>query len=489
MVDQVIASTLQVYGGNCRTPNLVRLAEKGVVFNNAYTTVPLCTPARGSVFTGLYPHKHGLLYNSTHAAYGRPELTNAETMISTPLRRKNYKCCYIGKWHIGENMGPRDYGFEGTSFAGYGLPSNYVEDYDVFLKENGHPGLREVVARDVIASIDMPSVKFPLGEYPLPEEVRGSEIYGGVVDLPSDLTPAGFVAKRTMEKIEEHKDDSFFLTAAFWGPHHPAFPSSEFAGLHKAEEIKEWGNFRDDLEDKPAIQKRYTDSLHKRFNRESWPLWQKVIALHFDFMSMIDAQIGRILDSLEAHGIQDETMIIFTSDHGDSLGCHGGIWDKGPYAYDEVCKVPMIASGPDIAPRASNALISNMDIYSTILEFCGTDIPANVDSVSFLRVAQGTEESCRDAVFSHFYGFDRRGLFLQRGIRMGKYKYVFNPSSIDEFYDLEEDPCELKNRINEGRQELSGLKKRLYVEMKRSEDPYLQFADELMNIREGNREQ
>ena len=204
---------------------------------------------------------------------------------------------------------------------------------------------------------------------------------------------------------------------------------------------------------------------------------------------MIDAQIGRILDSLEAHGIQDETMIIFTSDHGDSLGCHGGIWDKGPYAYDEVCKVPMIASGPDIAPRASNALISNMDIYSTILEFCGTDIPANVDSVSFLRVAQGTEESCRDAVFSHFYGFDRRGLFLQRGIRMGKYKYVFNPSSIDEFYDLEEDPCELKNRINEGRQELSGLKKRLYVEMKRSEDPYLQFADELMNIREGNREQ
>ena len=71
MVDQVIASTLQVYGGACRVPNLTSLAEHGIVFNNAYTTVPLCTPARGSVFTGMYPHKHGLLYNSTNAAYGR----------------------------------------------------------------------------------------------------------------------------------------------------------------------------------------------------------------------------------------------------------------------------------------------------------------------------------------------------------------------------------------------------------------------------------
>jgi arylsulfatase A-like enzyme len=406
-------------------------------------------------------------------------------MISHYLKQNNCECGYIGKWHIGEKMGPNEYGFEGTSFAGYGLPSNYVKDYDDFLKENDHPGLNEVKVKNITASIDMPEVKFPLAKFKLPEEVRGTELYSGVIDLPTKLTPAGFVAQRTMEMLEKHRDSSFFITASFWGPHHPAFPSEEFSGTHKPEDIEEWKNFRDTLSDKPPIQKRYVECLHKRLKKESWPLWSKVIAAHFDFMTMIDAQAGRILDKLDELGISEETMVIFTADHGDSLGCHGGLWDKGPYAYDEVCKVPLIVKTPSCAPNQSNALVSNMDIYSTVLDYQGTEIPDESDSVSFLPVVKGEKEKTRDAVFTHFHGFDVRGTFLQRVIRKENFKYAYNPSSIDEFYNLEEDPYEMNNLINSANEsaKLKEMKEDLLNEMKRSNDPFTHFADEFMGIR------
>ncbi len=484
LVDQVIASTLEAYGGQCKTPNLKKLAKRGVVFKNAYTTVPLCSPARASLFTGMYPHKHGILYNTTGAAYGRLELPDAGTMISGPLARKGVNCAYFGKWHIGEKMGPTKYGFEGTSHAGYGLPSNYVEEYDEFLNENGHPGMDHVEAKDVIASVDLPSIKFPMGKN-TPKEIKGCEIYAGILDLPSELSPAGFVASRTIDKLKAVKDKPFFITSSFWGPHHPALPSAEFAGTHEPENITEWGSFKDDFSGKPAINKRYAERLHCRFNKEAWPLWQKVIALHYDFMTMIDAQIGRILNVLEAQGLADDTLVIFSADHGDSLGCHGGQWDKGPYAYDEVTKVPLIISGPGTAPGLkSDSLASNMDIYSTVLDFCGAEIPQGVDSVSLLPELSGQNESVRDAIFSHFYGFDVRGLFLQRMVRMGDWKYAYNPSSTDELYNLSEDPDELNNLLDapEAAEHLKLLQKRLSLEMNSTNDPYAHFADDLMGL-------
>jgi len=484
LVDQVIAAALQPYGGACRTPNLARLADEGVVFDNACTTITLCSPARGSLFTGLYPHRHGVLYNTTGAAYGVPDLTRTDTMLTRPLQAAGVRCGYVGKWHAGSRLGPREYGFEGAKCPGFGLPSGHVEEYDAFLREHGRAGMCDAVARHVIAATDVPELRLPFGRH-LPPGVKGAEVYAGVLDLPAELTPAGFVASRAIDKLQEFRGCPFFLTASFWGPHHPAFPAPEFAGLHDPLSIPEWPNYRDALEDKPRIQKRYAERLHRRFNREGWPLWRKVIAAHFDHMSMIDAQIGRILAALAELGLSEDTAVVFCADHGDTLGCHGGQWDKGPYMYEETCRVPLIVRGPGVpGERRTGAVVSNMDIYSTVLEVCGASAPPDVDSRSFLPIVEGREGQGRDAVFAHFYGFDTRGLFLQRMVRTERLKYVYNPSDIDELYDLESDPHELTNRVAdpEERNALRRLQTRLLAEMTATNDPFVPMAAELMGI-------
>ncbi len=485
MTDQVIADTLSCYGGNiCQTPNLQKLAEASAIFSKAYTSVPLCTPARASIFTGKYPHKHGLLYNATYESYGRPELVDASSMITTPLKDAGYHCGYIGKWHIGEKLGPVDYGFEGTRFAGYGLPSDFVADYDDYLKEKGHPGQEFVKVKNFVSSRDIDSLNFPLGRN-MPPDFNGSEQYAGVVDLPTELTPAGFVASRTVDMLNQFKDEPFFLTASFWGPHHPAMPNNTYAGTHSPEAIEEWANYNDELNGKPNIQSRYIKCLHRRFNEEGWPLWSKVIAAHFDFMTMIDSQIGLILDELDNLGLRENTLVIFTADHGDSLGCHGGLWDKGPYNYEEVMRVPMLVRVPGLENMSvHNAMVNNMDVYSTILDYCGAKCPDDVDSVSFLPVAERNAKSVRDFVMTQFYGFDVRGLCLQRSIISGNLKYVFNPADIDEFYDLDDDPDEMTNGIDDSSKagEITMMKTKLSNEMKRVKDPYATFASQLMGL-------
>jgi len=122
LVDQVIRDTIAPYsvGEICKTPNISNLSKNSIVFDNAYTTISLCSPARASLFTGKIPHKHGMLYNNTSHIYGKQELENPDDMISFPLIKAGYKCGYVGKWHI-DKHGPNKYGFEGTKFAGYGI--------------------------------------------------------------------------------------------------------------------------------------------------------------------------------------------------------------------------------------------------------------------------------------------------------------------------------------------------------------------------------
>jgi arylsulfatase A-like enzyme len=317
------------------------------------------------------------------------------------------------------------------------------------------------------------------------EAGKGGGLYDGTIDLPTELTPAGFVAGKTIELLREFNENPFFLVSSFWGPHHPSLPSPEFAGTHDPDSIGEWKNYRDELAEKPRIQKRYRDQLHRYLTDAPWEIWQKIIAGHFDFMSMIDQQIGRILDELQKLGQEEDTLIIFVADHGDTLGCHGGQWDKGPYMYEETYRIPMIIRPPRPREATRNSsLVSNMDLFSTVLDFCGVQPPSNVDSRSLIPIIEGNKEAIRESVLGQFYGFDKRGMNFQRMLRKGDYKYVYNPSDIDELYDLESDPHELANLINRSEKQefASDMKQTLYEEMKKSGDPFADEACHLMGL-------
>ncbi|MBN1674909.1 MAG: sulfatase-like hydrolase/transferase [Kiritimatiellae bacterium] len=483
VVDQVIRDSLSAYGGPCGTPALENLARSGVQFTGAYTTISLCSPARGSMFTGQLPHRHGVLYNVTDAAYGRAELDENAPMITRFLAPAGYRCGYFGKWHIGLRRGPREHGFEGTSHPGFGLPSGFVAEYDAFLKRQGHAGLRQVSVRDLLTAVNVPSALMPLGR-DIPGAAKGA-LYSGVIDLPTELTPAGYVASETIEFMRRSEGARFFAVAAFWGPHHPALPSPEYAGRHPPASLPEWPNYRDELRTKPRIQARYAQRLQPRLTGLPWGEWQRIIAAHYDFMAMIDSQIGRMLDALTALGLDGNTLVMFTADHGDTLGCHGGQWDKGPYMYEETYAVPLLARAPGgPAGRRTDDLTSNMDVFATALEAAGVEPPPDTDARSFLPAANGSGAGARDCVIGQFYGFDLRGTFLQRMIRMGPHKYVYNPSDTDELYDLRADPAELVNRIDDPQhaETARALKERLLREMRATRDPYAAFADDLMGL-------
>ena len=475
MLDQVRADALGCYGSRVsRTPNIDRLAHEGIRFVRAYTPTSLCSPARASMFSGLLSHRHGMLYNTTSALYGRQDLAEGVTLLPAILREAGVRCGYAGKWHI-DRSGPHAHGCEGTRVAGFGLPG-FVREYDEWLQEHGHSGMRSVPVRDYST---------PTGRI----DTRLPTPYGfdGVLQLPTELTPSGFVAARTIELLRKMRNDRFFITASFWGPHHPALPNEEYAGTVHPAGIEPWPNFADDLGGKPRIQQRYRDSLNPGLSGTDWETWRKTVARHYDFLAMIDAQIGRILDELDRSGLRRNTIVIFTSDHGDTLGCHGGQFDKGPYMYEETYRVPLLVRFPDGAGRGTvtGSLVANMDLFATVLDFRGLEAPGNCHAVSLAGIHDDPKAAFRDCILGQFHGFDRRGMYLQRMLHTGRWKYVFTPGDFDELYDLDTDPYELHNLIDEPalaevRRELAA---RLAGEMEKTGDPHAEFARQFMRVR------
>lgn len=474
LLDQVRRDAIGCYGSTiCRTPNIDALAADGLRFDAAYTSISLCSPARASMFSGLLSHRHGMLYNTTGALYGRTDLAPGVKLLSSHLLAGGYSCGYAGKWHI-DRKGPRGHGFVGTECPGFGLPG-YVREYDEWLQDHGIAGQRSVRVRD----------------YATPEEVIDCTMptpYGfdGVIDLPTELTPAGFVAARTIDLIEQSQDQPFFITASFWGPHHPALPTEEFEGLYPAESVPPWPNFDDKLDGKPNIQKRYARTLNRNFTGKPWSVWARTVARHYAFLSMIDTQVGRILRRLEELGLDRNTTVIFSSDHGDTLGCHGGQFDKGPYMYEETYAVPLLIRFPggEQAGQATSAPVSNLDLFSTVLDLAGVDLPPDVDAVSLAPFRYDRNITPREHVLAHFNGFDTRGMYLQRMLHTGRCKYVFNPGDFDELYNLESDPHELSNLIDapaaaDLRQD---LRERLATELERTRDPHAQHVRDFLAL-------
>ncbi len=474
MLDQVRADALGCYGSRvCQTPHIDRIAAGGIRFERGYTTISICSPARACMFSGLLSHRTGMLYNTTRALYGRAELADGVTLLPTILGSHGVRCGYAGKWHI-DVPGPRAHGFEGTAAAGFGLPG-FVREYDEWLKAQGHPGQRSVQVRD----------------YSTPDGVVDTTLptpYGfdGVIELPTELTPAGFVAARTIDLLREMRHDRFFVTASFWGPHHPALPNAEHEGTYDPAGIEPWPNFDDDLSGKPRIQRRYRDCLNPNFCGTHWNTWRRTVARHYDFLTMIDTQVGRVLDELEALGLAEDTLVLFTADHGDTLGCHGGQFDKGPYMYEETYRVPLLMRFPDRANAgtATDSLATNMDLFATILDVLGVEPPADTHAVSLAAAQNDPHATFRDCVLGHFNGFDRRGMYLQRMLHTGRFKYVFNAGDFDELYDLESDPHELHNLLDapESQALRRDMAERLHAAMAESGDPHAAHAAVLMGL-------
>ncbi|MEJ2279160.1 MAG: sulfatase-like hydrolase/transferase [Candidatus Lokiarchaeota archaeon] len=262
------------------------------------------------------------------------------------------------------------------------------------------------------------------------------------------------MACNKLREISKEKNKKpFHMRVDFWGPHEPYFPSREFAELYNPKEIPEIPSFHDDLKNKPTFYKKDMSKILSKNNDLiipnplPWSEWQKVLALNYGEQSLIDAAGGLILDTLKELNMEEETIVIWASDHGDALACHGGHFDKDSYMPQEMLRVPLAIRYPKIIPQGkkSTALVSNVDYAPTFLEFAGTKFDNSIEGKSLVPLLTQDDVPWRDDLFIETHGHFTT--IVSRSIIFDQYKYTWNEGYMDELYDLKEDPFELKNLV------------------------------------------
>ena len=428
MTDQQRYDSLSSVGHTaCRTPHLDQLAAEGIRFDNAYTVCALCSPARTSMLTGRYPHNHRMWNNNDMMQWAIRDLADEERMISQDLVDAGYNCGYTGKWHCGESKLPGTYGFVGMEVPNYGNPYS-TEEYAEYLAARGLKAPERVP----------PTVAGAPGHLAGPLEACA----------PHFLTEFATDLMRRFNEEREASEQPFMIFLSFWGPHPPYFVPQPYASMYDPAEIELWANFRDNLEGKPRIQDRFRRAVC-RYPDVSDAAWRDSIAKYWGFCSFIDDEIGRLLGTLRDLGREEDTVVLFSTDHGDMTGSHGGLWDKGPFMYEETYHIPLIARAPWLTTPGTTCdrFVSNMDLATTALDIAGLYIPDNHDGRSLVPLFRDPHADWRDDLMCEFHG--HRFLYSQRMVRWDNYKFVFNAPDWDELYDLAEDPHETTNLIRD----------------------------------------
>jgi arylsulfatase len=434
--DQQRFDTIGALGNpHVRTPTLDRLVAEGTAFTTTYCQSPICTPSRASFMTGLYPSR---VHNTRNGNGTFPE--DAPPLISKLLADAGYDCGMIGKFHLqssGKRTEPRlDDGYSFWKFS-HAPRDDWEEghDYAEWVSENG-------------------------GDL---DAMRQSEER---VDPKYHQT--AWASERAMEFIDQERTGPWMLTVNVYDPHPPFIPPKAYADQFDPEKMPGPIFRASDLEQQEKLKEiDFQDEIRTPDEHDA----KKKQALYYAQIAQIDDQFARLLDKLEQCGQAENTLIIFTSDHGETLGDHGLMY-KGCRFYEGLVRVPLIFRWPGQvkAGLQSDALVELLDMSATMLDAAGVEIPDYFQGSSLLPILRGEaspdhfRESVRceyfDALDTHFTG--GYGAFATM-YRRGNYKLsIYHGKELGELYDLENDPEEFNNLWDD--EAHSELKNRLIFE-------------------------
>lgn len=435
-----------------RWPVLDALAERGAWFDKAYAITPVCTPSRASLLTGKRPDKHGLRWNCEYPIpYNRKEFREDEELYCQLLAKAGYRNHYIGKWHCGTEHGPDHYGLHGWSLPEYG--NVYAsEEYKEYLKSLGeaHPTCHiehyllddKLNGADVLMHPDQPW-----------DFMDGAGILSGTAQVHEQFFVANMAADKLKQIAREKADNPFSMVVSLWGPHHPYYPSQEFADLIDPSEIPLYPSFDESLHDKPLRYRVQRDlrCQHRAGERwADWKIWQTVLARCYASGLQTDAAIGRITDCLTELGLDDDTLLIVTADHGDGIAAHGAGWDKYSSFTEEVGRIPLVMRWPNnIAPdTVVDEPVNLLDVTATMLAAANIESthPLSLDGEDLMPIVK--RERSRDHMICDHFGHSGDVCF-QKILYKDGWKYVSAYSAGDELYNLNEDPYELTNLIDD----------------------------------------
>jgi len=454
MADQFRSDWMGCAGADfISTPNIDRIAARGTRFTRAVCNGPICSPSRVSIASGLYTHRTGVLDNFANYPSDMPTFYQE-------LRKNGYRVGVVGKTDLhktdhfyGQNGDiPFMYhlGFtdlldtEGKMSAAWTsfVDIKYVDTENIREEDLVGPYQRYLYKKGVLADF--------VRDY----MIRGKNLpvwYSAVSALTSDDYHDGFIGRNACKFLEEVSCESpWYFFVSFVGPHDPWDAPEEYYKMYENKDFP--ASIHDSYINKPEwvkkISKKYSGGMKEEDNN-------KVKQHYAGMISLIDNWIGKMLDIIEKRGLSENTVVIFCADHGEMMGDHG-MFTKG-VMYESSVRVPLIISCPGLRENIkSDALAEMVDIYPTILELSGVPYGGRaMDGKSLVPILKGYTDNHKEYQVSE--------LARTRMIFDGRYKYIENHNDLSELYDLEEDPYELNNII----ENVPDLAKRLRVKLKK----------------------
>lgn len=436
-----------------QTPNLDRLAQQGSYFKNAYTPMAVCGPTRASILTGATIEHTGVNTNEKTYDYQEEGLMTMPTFDEI-LTENGYRCEYYGKWHTLTShaaiyKNPVLTAQNGNSVFGSGGQSFIWRDELNTLGQAPPPGDGEFI--DGLSR--WPYVADPLDKYygMTHQQLQDQNLKHAQPDqhgkllLDKAYTITAFQAKQTLEAIERLKDETFSITCSFHFPHSPMVLPEPYYSMYPVEDMIVPESISDDMQNSPYL------SSNGRLNNSEYADAEKIkymISNYYGLLSEVDDWVGKILDKVDELGLTDNTLIIFTSDHGEMLGSHG-MREKNVF-YEESAHIPLFISSPgDIeAGKTVDGYISLIDLFPTILDYL--EVPEKQSDGKSLRgLIEGTDTEHGQYVVTEWNTSgdkDPNYMIVKNGWKL-LIPFSITSTVINAMYDLNNDPFEINNLL------------------------------------------
>jgi len=423
IADDLTATAVSSYENKIsKTPNIDKLAKEGIQYSKAYCQYPVCGPSRASFMSGYYPNA------TTTFGYvsGRKNIGNRQTW-SQLFKDNGYYTARVSKiFHMGVPIDIE------TGSNGQDDEASWTERFNSQGPEWKAIGQAELVQGNPDGKI----------------ERKGGNVMTIVKAEGDDLVHSdGKTAQKAIELIKKHKNEPFFLAVGFVRPHVPFVAPKEYFKPYPFENITMPKKVEGDWDDIPKRGINYVTSVNGQMSLEQE---KKAVAAYYASVAYMDKQIGKVLNALKEEGLEDNTIIVFTSDHGFHLGEHR-FWMKVSL-HEESVRVPMIIKVPGKKPAICNSFVELIDLYPTIAELAGLKSSEHLQGKSLVKTIDNPDFKIRDIAFSVSQGGKS---FLLRTEKWAYIQYDEDAGSGIELYDMIKDPKQFTNLA--GLSEYSGL--------------------------------
>ena len=414
IADDLTATAVSSYENKkCKTPNIDQLASEGIRYTKAYTQYPVCGPSRASFMSGYYP-------NATQTfgyVSGRENIGPDRKTWSQLFKDNGYYTARVSKiFHMGVPI-DIETGSNGTDDS-----ASWTERFNSKGPEWKAVGEAELLQGNPDGSI----------------ERKGGNVMTIVKAKGGDLVHSdGKTAEKAIELLKKHKNKPFFLAVGFVRPHVPFVAPKTYFEPYPFKKVIMPKKVAGDWDDIPKRGINYVTSLNGQMSLEQE---KKAVSAYYAAVSYMDAQVGKVLDALKEMGLEDNTIVIFTSDHGFHLGEHN-FWMKVSL-HEESVRVPMIIKVPGKKPAICNSFVELLDLYPTIAELAGLKVSRYIQGSSLIKTFDDPKHKVRDMAFSVSQGGKS---FLLRTEKWAYIQYDEDAKSGIELFDMENDPKQFTN--------------------------------------------